>query len=648
MVALAGLAWSTSRAGPASAHALAQSSNPPAGATLPAAPKAVTIVFSEVPDPHLSSIQVTDTSGGTDQIGKATPVAGRPNTLTVPLEPLGPGVYTVTWRTVSSVDGHLATGSFAFGVKVTPTGLGATANAVRSPPASTWAVSAHWLLYAGLMGLVGVAEIGLLAGGIGLQAGGRRLRWLAAAAGALAVAGVIALEEQQRRADGVPLSGLLNSTLGHQFLGRAIPIAVAIAACTWLWLAPTGRLPLVAVGLTGLGAMLGDVEASHAAGEKSWVWFKVLTQWLHFASAGTWIGGLAVLVAVIRSVEPERRLTLARRFSALALASVVVISATAALRGTDEIRSWNGLFDTTFGRWALLKIGLLVVLVSVGFLNRRSLARAAPATGLRLRQLGAVELSLAVVVLVAAGFLQTLAPPSATAATAAARPLVVSGSDFATTVRVSLALSPGTVGFNRLTLTALDYDTRRPITPANVTLTFTLPSQPALGSSTLTLNHQSGGTYTAVAPNLSVAGTWDVTALIQTPSSSAQVPLTVTPRVPPVKIDVVKSPGLPTVYTIHATPSVYVQVYLDPGQPGLNEFHVTDIGSDDTEVPASGLTVTAHEPGGPSENLTVRRLDDVGHFVSDLPAATKGNYTFNIVTTTQKGQVNATITIPVS
>lgn len=639
-------------AAPASAHALAVSSTPPAGATLAQAPKTVTVVFSEPPDPRLSSIQILDSAGNPHQTGHSSAIPGEPTALEVGVGALSPGVYTVNWRTVSRVDGHLATGSFAFGVKVTPTGAAATAGVVRSPPASTWAVAARWSYYIGLMGLVGVAEIGLLTGAAGAP---RRLRGLATASLILGVLGVVALEEQQRRADGISVSGLWSSSLGHEVFGRAAPLVVAAAAIAWMWARPrrVARITLGVVGAAALVSMFGDVDASHAAGEHSWRWFRLLTQWVHFASAGVWLGGLAVLVAVVLHLPPERRPLVTRRFSNLALVAVAAVAATGLLRGLDEIRSWHGLFDTSFGRWALLKIALLVVLIGLGVLQRRRGVPAVGGTGRGsvqfLRRVGATELALGLVVLVAAGFLQSLAPPSATTPARAPRPLVVSGHDFATTVEVRLEISPGTPGFNRFDLRALDYDTQQPVVAQSVTLAFDLPSRPDLGSSTLTLSRQRNGDYAAVAPNLSVAGAWTLTALIQRSSESAEVTLPVTTRSAPVRIDVSRSPGVPTVYTIHVTPTASIQVYLDPGRPGFNEFHVTVLGANGNELPTSSVVVHAARAGSAvASSLTVRRLDNIGHYVADLPAATSGNYQFSIDATTDQGSLHADITIPVS
>jgi len=255
---------------------------------------------------------------------------------------------------------------------------------------------------------------------------------------------------------------------------------------------------------------------------------------------------------------------------------------------------------------------------------------------------------LAAVVLVAAGFLQSLAPPSATAAPKTPRALVVSGHDLATTVRVLLSTTPAIPGFNRFTLRVVDFDTHQPITGAAVTLTFLLPSDPNLGPSTLNLSPQKNGEYVADAANLSVQGTWTVTALIQRASQSAEVSLPLTTLTAPVKIDQVRSPGLPTIYNIHVTAAVTMQVYLDPGHAGLNEFHVTMIGAGDQEIPTSTVTVNAGRTSAPLAALTAHRLDNIGHFVFLLLDAPAGNYHFSIDATSNQGPFHADITIPVS
>ena len=84
----------------------------------------------------------------------------------------------------------------------------------------------------------------------------------------------------------------------------------------------------------------------------------------------------------------------------------------------------------------LVKSGLLLVLAGLGAFNRFRSIPTVRATAVRLRRVGTVELAVAAVILVATAVLQNLAPArtaSAAALSAAARPIVVSGSDFGTT-----------------------------------------------------------------------------------------------------------------------------------------------------------------------------------------------------------------------
>src|SRR5947209_9793591 len=90
------------------AHALRISSAPDNGAVLKVPPTEVTVTFSEVPDPAVSSLRVLGSSGTAHQLGNATAVPGQPATLRVGVGHLNDGVYTVTWQTLSDVDGHVA------------------------------------------------------------------------------------------------------------------------------------------------------------------------------------------------------------------------------------------------------------------------------------------------------------------------------------------------------------------------------------------------------------------------------------------------------------------------------------------------------------------------------------------------------------
>ena len=215
-------------AGSVTAHALPQSSDPSAGANLATAPAAVTITFGERPDPKLSTIKVLDTSGNVVSTGPTTAVAEDPLKLTVSLQPLSPGVYTVAWRTVSAVDGHSAAGSFAFGIGVAPSpvGTGATGGqgtAGGDTGTSPGAIVGRWLLFLGLLGMLGAATFGIIIAtpSVTLYRRLLPLAWLVAAVG---TGIVIAVEVAD---SGAALGDILGSSIGSGILVRGVPLLVA-------------------------------------------------------------------------------------------------------------------------------------------------------------------------------------------------------------------------------------------------------------------------------------------------------------------------------------------------------------------------------------------------------------------------------------
>jgi methionine-rich copper-binding protein CopC len=140
----------------AAAHAGLAKADPAASATLGASPTAVKLTFSERPQASLAEIAVRDKTGKALQFGRPQTVAGEPLTLSVPVEKLPRGVYTVGWRVVSAIDGHASSGAFAFGVNASPRGARVAAPALRTST-SALEVVARWLLLSGLALLLGAA-----------------------------------------------------------------------------------------------------------------------------------------------------------------------------------------------------------------------------------------------------------------------------------------------------------------------------------------------------------------------------------------------------------------------------------------------------------------------------------------------------------
>ena len=99
--------------GSASAHAFLLHANPAAGATLSSAPKSLTLDFSEALEPTFSNVNVVDAAGH-PVVAAASAASG--TKMSVTLQPLKPGTYSVAWHALS-VDTHRTQGSFRFTVK---------------------------------------------------------------------------------------------------------------------------------------------------------------------------------------------------------------------------------------------------------------------------------------------------------------------------------------------------------------------------------------------------------------------------------------------------------------------------------------------------------------------------------------------------
>jgi copper transport protein len=110
------LSLSVMLAGTADAHALLVRSEPAANAELLQSPTAIELWFSEALEPGFSSARVLDAAGQELAAGTATVAAADPHHLSLPVNKLAPGIYTVAWKTLSRVDGHEWYGSFPFTV----------------------------------------------------------------------------------------------------------------------------------------------------------------------------------------------------------------------------------------------------------------------------------------------------------------------------------------------------------------------------------------------------------------------------------------------------------------------------------------------------------------------------------------------------
>jgi methionine-rich copper-binding protein CopC len=100
----------------AQAHAYPTHQAPSAGSTVSTSQKDVTIDFDDGLEPAFSSITVTDAQGKPVTSDKAVVDPSNTKHMSVALNALTPGVYSVAWVAVAA-DGHRTQGHYSFTVK---------------------------------------------------------------------------------------------------------------------------------------------------------------------------------------------------------------------------------------------------------------------------------------------------------------------------------------------------------------------------------------------------------------------------------------------------------------------------------------------------------------------------------------------------
>ncbi len=625
----------------ASAHAELDHSDPRAGSTLPSAPTQVLLVFTEDPDPTLSFVQVLDTNGTNVASGPAAAVASNPKALTVPLPAdLPDGVFTVNWRTVSEQDGHVTGGAFAFGVGVAPPAGGGTegGSAATTPPPSAASVVGKVFLYVGLAVLFAAGAMGLFA--FGGTVPFRRVLLIAAWI-STAVGGIVMLLAE-RAAVGVSMSDLLASTAGRDYVWLLVAIGVTGVSVIIAIMRPE-RWALALLLAAASATMLVHVRGGHASASTTMPTFEVGLQWFHFMAAGAWIGGIGLSLLLLRERrDADPPIVEVHRFSQIAGYALAVVVVTGVLRALNELGGLSAIgsiLSSSYGITVALKASVVLVLIAIGAFNRyRSLPRMETDAGRLLRRMMAIELVGALGVFGLTGVLTGLPPqPSKATTPEPAAHVMASGSDFATTMKVTLTITPGTPGANGFAATVTDFDTGAPLDATGVTLTFDPVGNGSVGSSSLPMTEAGAGRWTATGTNLSLAGVWNITAVVQTGSTSASVPFTIMTRLPAQQVSVSRSPGQPDLSTFTMTNGSQLQTYIDPGKPGTDEVHVTAFDASGTELPLKAVTMTAIGPDGTAVEIPTRRFS-AGHFVGDTTLAA-GHWMFFVRAQARDGSV---------
>lgn len=366
----------------AQAHAELVSAKPADGARLAGVPAQVTMTFSE-------GIAIRDCA--VRAAGRSLPIhepSGQPDVLVADLSGVHAtgGRLELDWRSVSSDDGHVATGSISFLV---------SASAASAPAADTAAVPSaaadvpgpdpavrRAVIAAQFLGFLSAA---LFIGGLAFLAlawpqgsGVPRIRRALSAAWLLGLLSTVAeTVSQAAYAALLPMAGLFNGAAVQNLFGTRLGAVLVSRALLWLLAgvvlagllqqqqraarSPGWRVGLVAVafGLLRTVSMPGHDETAHPL-------LGALADTVHLAGVSLWIGGLLTLLfGVLPRRRPQELAVAVARYSNLALVSMLAIVGAGVLMAWQLVGSVHALLHTSYGHTLLLKLALVVTVLAL-------------------------------------------------------------------------------------------------------------------------------------------------------------------------------------------------------------------------------------------------------------------------------------------
>lgn len=419
------------------AHANLIESMPAANQVVAEAPATARLRFSEPLEASYSRAVLLSVDGGPVSTDLSRVDPGDAYVLLLDLPALPEGQYVLQWRTLSSADGHTLEGVVPFAI-----GDPAATNApVLLPPAPPdplalppiLDVALRWLTVLSLSLIVGSLVFGSAiwqpvvapesAASQQLAAALRRLVLGAAVLALLAALGMLILSGSNT---GLGVVGLLTGSRVGLLLGLRVLLTLLLLAALGLNFPYRSVVALV----LGCCALLTISLLSHSAAPQTRNASAIQTtvaitfDFVHLLATAAWIGSLPALLLAVRALrrnEAEKLqgkpTLLVARFTGLATAAVIILSATGLYTALQRLGRISELWSTTYGLALMIKLGLFLLLLAIGGYNRWRIvpllsmaARNTPATLDRLRQSVRFEIAASVALLLAVGVLTASTP----------------------------------------------------------------------------------------------------------------------------------------------------------------------------------------------------------------------------------------------
>ena len=164
---------------------------------------------------------------------------------------------------------------------------------------------------------------------------------------------------------------LSQTTVGQVMLVQAV-LLVFVALLGWVVLDRTtgiiiSALAIIAAFLPGLTGHSSMTDTHNAAS---------ISLGIHIVAMSAWIGGLIALVLYLLRSSPDSGVVI-RRFSALALISVILLVESGLLNASMRLDGPAALVTSFYGAILLAKIAILIVLISFGWRARKTISDSA-------------------------------------------------------------------------------------------------------------------------------------------------------------------------------------------------------------------------------------------------------------------------------
>jgi copper transport protein len=457
-----------------------------------------------------------------------------PYELDAPLKRSAEGWYLVFWRVISA-DGHPVRGAFLYRIGPNPGPPPQFSIPSLSETAVTpGLIALRWLTFLSFMCAIGLFALRtVVARPIVDGLRGVSVAFLVSAAVALVATPVYVLLATAQFAlrsfwsfgSLVPLMSV--SAFGRGYLRLELLVALFTAAgAIAIWLDDPRRPRRSVAALMSLwGALLaaGAVllvpgAAGHAAQTPPRAASLVL-DWSHLAAGSIWLGGLVGLLVLGLRVPAERLLVCVRRFSNVALVSVMVLLGSGVGAAIVHLPTLGSLTSTGYGKTILVKAGLLLAAMLVASVNLVRTRRAAAL----LWQTVAAEVVLVTAAVVAAAVLSSLPPPPKALASLGAPAATVGPGPVTETVehagyRVEIRVSPNKVAVPDEFAVRITHN-GAPVSGASVIATFAMLDM-EMPTQAYRLPERSPGLYEHSSGALVMVGRWGLTFEVQ-PSGAA-------------------------------------------------------------------------------------------------------------------------------